>query len=109
MCSQSEYIAIVRTGNQAPSPSQLERENKMQVNSQRYAPHFTITVLVKGHPPKRNGRNPYAVYRTGLTVGEFLAHPVAKAADLWWDEKQGTIRINREPPKRTRRRKAASA
>jgi len=71
--------------------------------SQRYAPHYTITVLVKGLPPKRNGRNPYAVYKTGMTVAEFQAHPVAKAADLWWDEKNGHIRINRHPPKKAKK------
>jgi len=79
----------------------------MSVNSQRYADHYTITLLVKNHPPKRNGRDPYKIYRTGMTVGEFQAHPQAKPADLWWDEKQGTIRINREAPKKKRVRKTS--
>jgi len=81
----------------------------------QYQDHFTITVLVKAgktknSQPKRNGRNPYGIYKTGMTIGEFLnfqgAWPlVPKAADLWWDsaprrgEKSAIIKINRIPLK----------
>ena len=50
----------------------------------KYDPNFTIKVLRTDCPPKRNGRNPYALYRTGATIRELLNAGV-KLADFWWD------------------------
>jgi len=50
----------------------------------RYAPHFKIRVLRTDMQPKRNGRNPYAIYKNGLTIAKLLELGVLRA-DLWWD------------------------
>ncbi len=51
----------------------------------RHTDDMVIVVLQSGSPKKISGRNPYGVYRTGLTVGKALATGDVTRRDLSWD------------------------
>lgn len=55
--------------------------------AKRYDEALKITVNFKAMPPKRNGRNPYAHYKTGQTIGQILKNSAGAVlmADFWWD------------------------
>src|SRR5262245_2555277 len=59
--SASPQIAATK-GKPAPKLAKVRVEKE---RVRKYAPHFTIRVLKTDMKPKRNGRNPYALYRDG--------------------------------------------
>ena len=54
-----------------------------------------ITVLVQDNPkrPGSAARERFKLYRTGMTVEQFLTEGGTKA-DIWWDEKHGFIALS---------------
>lgn len=57
----------------------------------------TISLIVASNPKKlgTGAHQRFALYRTGMTCGEFLAAG-GKVEDLRWDSKQGYIKIIQE-------------
>lgn len=55
----------------------------------------TDVIIVTGSRPEKRltKRDPYAIYATGMTVGQFLGHPDMKRRDVNWDNSQGYINV----------------
>lgn len=62
-----------------PAVEPVKQQRKL-----KYDRSYTINVLRTDMQPKRNKRNPYALYKSGATIGELLDAGVL-LADFWWD------------------------
>ena len=55
----------------------------------------TDIIIVTGSRPEKRltKRDPYSIYETGMTVGQFLGHADMKRRDVNWDNRQGYIKV----------------
>lgn len=91
----AEEVAAVNRGNRPSVRGEHDRPagSSQKGRSVKYEDNMIITVKIGENPKKGTAKARFALYKTGMTVKEYLDLG-GKRPDISWDAKQGWIEVN---------------